>query len=190
MFEAFSAALGLCYILLAAQQSRVAWIFWFISSASYFFVFLQAGLFAGAGLQIFFILSASYGYVLWTDSSEKQSVKIHELPLRLHLGLIALGVGLGFLIASLAGSFEGAEAVYADGSISSFSIIASFLTARKVLSCWIYWIAINISALSLYFYQQLYFSSGLYLVFALAAVHAFREWKENKITEALESHRG
>jgi nicotinamide mononucleotide transporter len=177
MFEAFSAVLGLCYILLAAREYRLAWIFWLISSVSYFFVFIQAGLFAGAGLQIFFILSACYGYVLWTDSREESAMKIHEITPLTHLGLFVLGVCLGLILAFVARSFEGAEGVYADGLISSFSIIASVLTARKVLSCWLYWITINIGALSLYFYQQLYFSSGLYLVFALAAVHAFRQWK-------------
>ena len=59
------------------------------------------------------------------------------------------------------------------------SLVAQWLTARKRLESWWFWIVIDLVAIPLYASRQLYFFAGLYFVFLALCVLGEREWRSS-----------
>jgi nicotinamide mononucleotide transporter len=62
-----------------------------------------------------------------------------------------------------------------------FSFIATWLTARKVLESWVYWIAIDLIAAVMYGLKGLQPTVFLYVIYALVAVYGFYSWRKMKV---------
>ena len=86
----------------------------------------------------------------------------------------ALSPVLGFLFAKIGNSYS-----YFDAGITVFSFIATWMTAKKILQNWLYWIVIDLVAATVYFAKDLRATSALYVLFAIVALYGYREWQKN-----------
>ena len=68
---------------------------------------------------------------------------------------------------------------YFDAGITVFSFIATWMTAKKILQNWLYWIVIDLVAATVYFAKDLRATSALYVLFAIVALYGYREWQKN-----------
>jgi nicotinamide mononucleotide transporter len=59
------------------------------------------------------------------------------------------------------------------------SIVANMLMARKIWDNWAIWIVVNVLATGLYYYKELYVSSGLYVIFLFLAIKGWIEWRKD-----------
>ena len=75
-------------------------------------------------------------------------------------------------------TYTDAAAPYADAFIAATSLIAQWLMARKKLESWQFWIAVDIVAIAVYFYKELYITTGLYSVFLVLAVLGYFQWRK------------
>ena len=65
-----------------------------------------------------------------------------------------------------------------DSFITSLSIIATWMLARKIYEHWFLWIIINFTAAILFFTRELYPTVALYLIYLLMSFAGLREWKK------------
>lgn len=84
----------------------------------------------------------------------------------------------GFVMKTL----TDASVPYPDAFTTVASLIAQWLMARKRLESWCFWIAVDVVAIGVYFYKQLFFTTGLYAVFLILAIMGFLEWRKNEGT--------
>ncbi|MCH1491518.1 MAG: nicotinamide mononucleotide transporter family protein, partial [Luminiphilus sp.] len=71
--EPLAVALALGYVLLTIRERRFAWILAGVSAALYLRIFFNVGLVMEAGLQLFYIAMAAYGFCAWgKDDSDRQ----------------------------------------------------------------------------------------------------------------------
>ena len=75
-------------------------------------------------------------------------------------------------------SFTDAAVPYADAFTTVTSLVAQWLMARKRLESWWFWIAVDVVAIGVYFYKQLYLTTGLYAVFLVLATIGFFAWRK------------
>ena len=87
--EPVAVTLALAYVVFAIKERRFAWVLAAASAALYLRIFFVVGLFMEAGLQLFYILMAIYGWVAWGRDSGATQLPIKRWPLRLHLLLLA-----------------------------------------------------------------------------------------------------
>lgn len=184
--EYIAVAAALIYIVLAAKQKILCWLFWIISSALYIIVCIKAQLYPETILQIFFVITGFYGWHQWVKNrGGNDHAPILRWKLPKHLLLIAFGTALGCALGYLFDNYTEAAQPYLDSLITSFSFIATWMLSKKILESWIYWIAINAAAIALYSSRELYLSGLLYLLYTILSVTGLIAWiKETRTSNA------
>lgn len=66
-----------------------------------------------------------------------------------------------------------------DSFITSLSIIATWMLARKIYEHWYLWIVVNIAAVILFFTRELYPTVILYVVYCVMSFVGLIEWKKS-----------
>jgi len=174
---------NMVFIVLLTLNRKLAWPFGIFAAALSGYIFYQSHYVSEAFLQIFYIIMGVYGWIYWSKGTKGASKPIVEYSKGAHLILISGSVGLALLMGKLNQINEYAAVPYADAFSTAFAFTATFLEARKVLSGWIYWIAINIYSIWLYGQkvgnehdlQILQIQMG---VFALFSIIGFIAWKK------------
>ena len=168
--------LNLAYVVLASRGNAWCWVFGFFGTIFQFVVCVDAQLKSDAALQVYYTLSAVYGWYSWQKrDNEGAPLGISRIPLSMHLkiGLIgaAIAIPLGLYWQSAAFRFE-------DAFLAVFSIITTFLTARKVLESWLYWLVIDVSYALIYFDRDKYILGVLSLIYFAFSIRGYFMWRK------------
>jgi nicotinamide mononucleotide transporter len=123
---------------------------------------------------------AIYGWKQWHfHNTTTQDLPVSEWKILWHSLAIVLGliitIALGYTFQKLFGS----AMPYLDAFTTSFSLIATYLIARKVLSNWIYWIIIDAINIFLYWNRDLKMSAVLYLLYTVLAMWGYFSWRKS-----------
>lgn len=70
--EIIGTIIGLLYLWLEYRASIYLWIAGIIMPAIYIFVYYKARLYADFGINIYYLLAAVYGWIIWKYGSKKQ----------------------------------------------------------------------------------------------------------------------
>jgi nicotinamide mononucleotide transporter len=182
LVEFLGVATAIAYLVLVTKRRWIAWPFYIASSCLYTPVFWAANLYADAALQLYFVVMGTYGWVAWKGEAEEVAVvsmAIRRNVMTVAIIVVASAVAGYMLSLTPAGSFG-----YADAFISMGSVVATYLTARKVLQSWYYWIVIDLVATVVFGMRGLDVTVWLYLMYTLLAVRALLVWNT-----AFRSHR-
>ena len=57
------------------------------------------------------------------------------------------------------------------------SLAATWLMAKKKLDSWYFWISVDVVAIGVYYYKELYMTCGLYAVFLVLATIGYFTWQ-------------
>lgn len=169
-------ALNLGYVVLAARNNIWCWPVGLIGVILLFFIYVDARLFSDATLQVFYMIMSVYGWLQWRKQSESNDEKgISTWILRKHLPLL----GTGLICAVLLGYFwkiYGGALPFIDALTTTFSIIATFLVAHKVLENWIYWIVIDAICIYVYWVRDIPLIAFLFVLYTLMAIYGLVSW--------------
>ena len=187
---------GLVFGLLAVwyliKQSLLTWpagiIYVFIS----FVIFWRIQLYGDFILHIFFLVLNIYGwyYWLWGRKKGEEDVPVTVNSLKNNL-LIAVATLSGVLVfgyflqrlPSLIDGLQPAALPYWDATTSILSVTGMWLTTRKKLENWYYWIIVDVLATGIYAYKGIYFYSILYGVYIIMAIYGYLEWRRTMKTQ-------
>ena len=158
------------------------WVVGFISSLVFVFVYFQSKVYGYATLNVYYVLISVYGWYHWRYARQPDGkavgVQISRLQISLALILFlttaALFTGIGYTLDK----FTDSPVPYLDALGVSFSIVATWMLARKILEHWILWIFINFFSAALCFYRELYFTAGLFMVYGILSVVGWLKWKQ------------
>ena len=169
-------ALNLGYVVLAARNNIWCWPVGLVGVILLFFIYVDARLFSDATLQVFYMIMSVYGWLQWRKQSEGKGEKgIETWTLRRHLPLLSIGL----ICAVLLGYFwqiYGGALPFVDALTTTFSIIATFLVAHKVLENWIYWILIDAICIYVYWVRDIHLISILFILYTLMAIYGLLSW--------------
>jgi nicotinamide mononucleotide transporter len=175
--ETFGFISGAWGVWLQVRENVWNWPVQLVSSALYVVVFFQARLFADTSLNVLYILLYLLGWYWWLRGGDNHStLHIGRLSWRLG-GLLTLTGALGTAILTV---FLGAvhdSAPFLDALTTVMSLVALFLTGRKLLESWWVWIAVNMIYIGLYLYKDLVLTSILYAIFAALSVVGLINWR-------------
>lgn len=178
--EIVAAVITLLSIWLATREN--VWYFptGLVSLVMYTWIFIQARLYAEAGLQIVCMGLMLYGWYEWLFGGERHT----ELPVSLTpawgwISVLAGGALLSLLTALAQKRYTDNPAPFIDSSLAGFSIVAQLMTSRKWLENWLFWILINIVSVYLYITRALFVTAGLYFALLVLAVIGYVKWKRS-----------
>lgn len=156
--------------------------------AIYIFVYYKAGLYADFGLQIYYLLAAVYGLIVWrfgpkirqwrgVETKVKQEIPISHCPLKTWPVQIIATALLYAGILYILKNFTDSTVPYWDSFVNALSILGLWQLSRKYIEQWFTWIVVDVICSALYVYKGLYPTSGLYFLYAIIAIFGYFKWK-------------
>ncbi|NOT75064.1 MAG: nicotinamide mononucleotide transporter [Cyclobacteriaceae bacterium] len=169
----------------AIRRSVWNWPLGIIGVALYLVLFYEVKLFADMILQAVFVVQGIYGWYLWTKNRNiDHIVNVAVLNLKQRLLITVAIVMFSILWAEALIRYTEASMPYVDALASTLSFAATWTMARRKIECWILWITADIIYIGLFWYKELFLSSGIYTLFLVLAVIGFIRWNKNLINTA------
>lgn len=178
--EIIGASFGLLYLYFEYQADIKMWLTGIIMSTFYTYVFIDIKFYAFAGINIYYILAGIYGWVKWykpNDNNDNSEHIIVHTPTRLYLPLLVSICILFAFISWMLSTFTDSQVVYGDSFITTLSIVSMWMLAHKYVEQWLLLVVLNTVSTIIYFYQELYPTSIMYFIFAIASVFGYIKWK-------------
>ena len=157
---------GISCVWLTVRENIWSWPTGLVQVVLYIFVFYQAKLYSDFILQIVYVALQLYGWYNWLYGGKNKT------PLK---------------VTYLMHRYTDASVPYLDGFIAVMSLIAQWLLTKKKLESWLFWIAVDVMAVGVFWYKQLYFTSGLYTIFLFLAIFGLLEWKKSFESKSIKS---
>lgn len=190
--------IGLVYLWLEYRASIYLWITGIIMPAIYLFVYYKAGLYADFGINIYYLLVAVYGWIMWrygrflkqklhitpaSKENSKEVLPITRIPthyiLPLTLVFVVTFAGIAFILIH----YTNSTVPWLDSFTTALSIIGMWMLARKYVEQWWTWFVVDIVSAGLYIYKNLNFTAGLYALYAIIAIFGYFKWKKLMLTK-------
>ena len=172
---------ALAYVVLAAIENVWCWLFGILASALSVYLCYVGNLFLESGLQIFYVFIGIYGWYEWlygNKASENTVLSIVSWNFYKNGYLVLLGCILWIPFGYSAHRYSTQVLPYLDAFITAFSLVATWMTAKKILQNWIFWTIIDASAIVLYASREFYLIALLYFIYTLLAVIGYFQWKK------------
>lgn len=176
--EAIATVFGILAVWLVVRRHMLCWPAGLVQVTLYVWIFYQTKLYSDMILHVIYIFLQIYGWYHWSHPDNKTRelpVTRSARPLWQWSVLALTGAGVwGYLMAT----YTDAALPWPDAFIVVTSLVAQWLTARKHLESWLFWIVVNVVAIFVYWAKDLYFTTGLYVVFLVLAVLGYVEWRK------------
>ena len=169
-------------IVLTIKERISCWPVAVVGILAYLVVFIRARLYADTALQPIYVVQNLYGWWYWAHGGERGQgqAPIVVLDWRNRFVWIAGTVVTSLVVGAGLARWTNAAAPYADATLSTTSLVANWLLARKILENWWLWIAVNIGYVVLFWKKHLLLSAGLYAVLLALAVTGLIEWQRSR----------
>jgi nicotinamide mononucleotide transporter len=196
--EIFGAVTGIIYVFLEIRQTIWLWPVGIITSAVYIWVFFTSKFYADMSLQGYYLVISILGWYWWTrgkngrkeegergtvGEGENSELKVTRLKLRtgviLAIVFILLYVVMWFVLTRLTDS----PVPIRDSFITSLSIVATWMLARKIYEHWFLWIVVNFVSAVLFLTRGLYPTVILYVVYGIMSFAGLVAWNKTIIND-------
>ena len=176
LIETVAVFFSIIYVVLAAKESIWCWVAALISVSIYIYICYQAQLYAETGLQVFYFIMAIYGYFSWKKNNSL--LRINELAISNHILIMILGSLLTFLLGFYLSAYTDSQLPIVDSFTTVFSVIATYMVVKKILSNWLYFIIIDAVSIYLYFSRDLHMTALLFSIYTIIAIIGYWKWSQ------------
>jgi nicotinamide mononucleotide transporter len=172
---------ALIYVVLAAKENAWCWSFGIISSGLYIWLNYSIRLYLDSWLSVYYCVIGIYGWYVWirgrTDKSS--GAVLHRIKNSTLFISIFIGITATLILGKISSLYTDSPVPYFDAALTSFSLVATWMTARKILENWIFWIVIDAAYVIIYWMRALPSTSILFLIYTFIAVYGFIKWRKN-----------
>ncbi len=167
---------GLVCVALAARRNVWNYPIGLANNVAFFVLFLGAGLYASAGLQVVYGALAVHGWFRWVTRVEKDREYIARTPRRHVPALVAAFVVLAAAIAWVLLTYTDSTVAGWDASTTAASLVAQYLLNRKRIENWWVWMGVDVVFAVLAAASGLWITASLYVIFFVLCVCGYRSW--------------
>lgn len=181
--EIIGSVMGIAYVFLSIKQNILTWLLGLLTSLLYIYVFFVSKFYADMALQFYYVWVSIYGWILWAKGSNNKhgknslpvvSIKPKMLVILLFVSLV-LWIGIYFILKK----YTDSPLPLGDAFTTAFSIVATWMLARKILEHWIVWVIVDFVSLLLYIIKGLYPTVIMFVIYTLAAIYGYVEWRKD-----------
>ena len=199
--EVFGALTGIIYVFLEIRQTIWLWPVGIITSAVYVWVFFTGKLYADMSLQGYYLVISCLGWYWWArgtghraqdsglrEEGEREKgrkgenvnggLQVTRLKLRTGIILMVVFVFLYTVMWLVLSRLTDSPVPGWDSFITSLSIVATWMVARKIYEHWFLWIVVNSMAAILFLTRGLYPTVILYVVYGIMSFTGLAAWKK------------
>ena len=198
--EISGAVTGIIYVFLEIRQTTWLWPVGIVTSAVYIWVFFHGKLYADMSLQVYYLVISFLGWYWWIkgtsgyQAAEKESsgsegddsgdlLHVTRLKLKTGIMLSIVFIALYFTLWYILSRMTDSPVPELDSFITSLSIVATWMLARKIYEHWYLWIIVDFVASLLFIYRGLYPTVVLYFVYGAMSFAGLIEWKKSIVSD-------
>ncbi|MBO7463314.1 MAG: nicotinamide mononucleotide transporter [Bacteroidales bacterium] len=188
--EIVGTLIGIIYLWQEVKASIWLWLTGIVMPAIYTVVFFQNGLYADFGIQVYYIIAAVYGFLLWKFGKKNQNgneLRIVHTTASQAVVLCAITAVLFLPIYWILTRYTDSNVPFFDSLTTAMSIVALWMLAKKHVEQWFAWIIIDALSSGLYFYKEIYFTAVLYAVYTVVAVYGYKKWDLMEKTQYIDN---
>jgi nicotinamide mononucleotide transporter len=172
----------LACVVLTLRRNVYSWPIGLVGVTAYAFVFHGAKLYADFALQMLFFIQGVWGWYQWkshTQNRKETIVTVEKMSFaEKAITWGAFGILYQIVVAVLIDCTD-ASVPYVDAFVSTWSLIATYWTAKRKIESWYMWIAVDAVCIALFAYKGLAMSSVLYIVLFTMANFGLQEWQKH-----------
>jgi nicotinamide mononucleotide transporter len=190
--EIFGAVTGIIYVFLEIRQTIWLWPVGIITSAVYIWVFFKSKFYADMSLQGYYLVISFLGWYWWAKGTghraqgtrnnesggETETLQVTRLTFKISVVLSFVFVILYGIMWLILTRLTDSPVPVRDSFITSLSIIATWMLARKIYEHWFLWIVVNFVSAVLFLTRGLYPTVILYIVYGLMSFAGLVAWKK------------
>jgi len=188
IYEFFGVLFSIIYVILSIKQNILCWLALIIAAILNGYAFFTIGLPLQSVMQLFFIVVGLSGLKNWSEQ-EKNKLIVQSWNIKNHVMIICTGsiltlVLFKFLNSDLiSNSMFLSKDPFFDALMFMFNIIPMYMTTKKILESWLYFIWIDIISGFFYLYTGDYFYCFLFFFYIPFAIHGYLTWKNDLTTK-------
>ena len=180
LLEVAAVVFAVLYLLLAIKQNIWCWLCAGISTTIFAYLFFDVRLYMEAGLNVFYLAMAVYGWHSWRKGGDGSAVlavvawsqKTHFLAIGV---IIALSLASGYALDTR----TDAAFPYLDSLTTWSAVWATYLVARKVLENWWYWLVIDATMAYVFWAKGLELTAVLYILYLFMIPVGLLNWSRS-----------
>lgn len=183
--EIAGVACWLAYLLLLVRQNIWCWIFGIIASIITVIMFYHSKIYMEALLNVYYVGVGIYGWYYWTTAGKAgdASRATNNAPVslwswRTHIVTFIATVVIGLSIGLIMKAYTDAPRPFLDASLAAFSAMTTIMQARKVYTCWLYWMVINGALVGLQIDRGIYLYAALSAFYVFMSISGFAKWRK------------
>lgn len=200
--EVFGAVTGIIYVFLEIRQTVWLWPVGIITSAVYIWVFFTSKLYADMSLQGYYLIISCMGWYWWlkgtnhiakgSNSSfeggegdvtldtqaDNVTLQVTRLKLRTGILLALVFILLYAVLWIILSHFTDSPVPEWDSFLTSLSIVATWMLARKIYEHWFLWIVVDSVAAILFITRGLYPTVILYTIYCIMSLAGLLAWEK------------
>jgi len=178
--EAIAVVFGLIAVWFNVKQIIWCWPAGLIQVSLYVFIFYEAKLYSDLILHIIYVFLQFYGWYSWLYGGElHKALQVTHLNKSVFVSWLAICVLGTLLWGDVMANNTDAALPYPDAFTTVTSLAAQYLMTRKKIESWILWVVVDVVAIGVYLFKELYLTSGLYAVFLVLSIMGFIQWRRS-----------
>lgn len=182
IYQFLGVLFSIIYVIFSIKENILCWPALIIAAIFNIFAFHIIELPLQIIMQFFFIGTAIYGWHNWKKGSKKNSLTITSWNTKTHAQWIIVGLLLTLTLWLCLKEINIINSSpFVDSLMFTFNIIPMYMTGKKILESWLYFIAIDIISGFFYLYTGEFFFCFLFFCYIGFAIHGYQTWKKNKV---------
>jgi nicotinamide mononucleotide transporter len=177
--EVVAFVLALANIVCNVWEIHWAWPLTIVASAMYAWLFYASSLDGEAGVNVFFALTAVWGWWQWLRGRRDATGALLQVEKLDAPGLqrtVGAWLVLWLLCSAVLHFATDSNVVWVDGFVTSGSLVGTVLLGRKYIDNWHTWVIVNTVSVGLFAYKGLALTAVLYAIFLLLAIWGWLDW--------------
>ena len=169
---------GALCVVLVVRRNVLNFPVGIANNVFFFVLFVQAGLYADAGLQVVFFGLALQGWWLWLHGGvDRGPLQIRPLDRTTATTTLAGVAAATAVLTWVLATQTDSTVPFWDALTTALSLGAQWLLNRKHTVNWLVWIVADVLYVALYVYKDLHLTAVLYAGFLGLCVLGLRQWR-------------
>ncbi|WP_033338206.1 nicotinamide riboside transporter PnuC [Catenuloplanes japonicus] len=175
--EVLGFATGALCVWLVVRQHIANWPLGIANVLLLLLVFLDAKLYADAGLQVVYVVLNAYGWWHWHTGRGQAPLPVRRTTRVEWIGQIVAGIAATAALTWWLTTHTDSTTELPDAATTALSLMATYGQSRKLLESWWLWIAADLIYIPLYGYKGLWLTALLYVLFLCLCIAGLRSWR-------------
>lgn len=170
--------LGLIYLWLEYKANIWVWVVGAIMPMIHGLLYLDAGIYADAAMQLYYVGAGVYGLVVWKRHAKRSDGgRIKHTPVMWIIPLMVTYVMLHIAFYVILTEFTDSRVPFLDSMSTALSITAMWMLSRKLVEQWLVWLLVDMISVGLYLYKGIPITAALYTLYCLLAILGYLRWR-------------